>query len=32
VRQVIVTTDLDSHRAIDIPADLRAAIERFMAE
>jgi 4-hydroxybenzoyl-CoA thioesterase len=32
VRQVIVTTDLDSHHAIDIPADLRAAIERFMAE
>lgn len=32
VRQVIVTTDLDSHRAIDIPADLRAAIARFMAE
>ena len=32
VRQVIVTTDLDSHRAIDIPADLRAAIARFMAQ
>jgi 4-hydroxybenzoyl-CoA thioesterase len=32
VRQVIVTTDLHSHRAIDIPADLRAAIARFMAQ
>ncbi|MBN8508049.1 MAG: acyl-CoA thioesterase [Burkholderiales bacterium] len=31
VRQVIVTTDLDTHRAVDIPADLRAAIARFMA-
>ncbi len=29
VRQVLVFTDLDTHRAIDIPADLRAAIERF---
>jgi 4-hydroxybenzoyl-CoA thioesterase len=29
VRNVIVTTDLDSHRSIDIPADLRAAIARF---
>ena len=27
MRQVLVTTWLDSHRAIDIPADLRAAIE-----
>lgn len=27
MRQVLVTTSLDSHRAIDIPADLRAAIE-----
>jgi 4-hydroxybenzoyl-CoA thioesterase len=26
VRQVLVCTSLDSHRAIDIPADLRAAI------
>jgi 4-hydroxybenzoyl-CoA thioesterase len=29
VRQVLVFTDLDTHLAIDIPADLRAAIERF---
>jgi 4-hydroxybenzoyl-CoA thioesterase len=29
VRNVIVTTDLDSHRSIDIPVDLRAAIARF---
>ena len=29
VRQVLVFTDLDTHRAIEIPADLRAAIERF---
>jgi 4-hydroxybenzoyl-CoA thioesterase len=29
IRQVLVTTDLHTHRAIDIPADLRAAIERF---
>ena len=29
VRQVLVFTSLDTHRAIDIPADLRAAIERF---
>jgi 4-hydroxybenzoyl-CoA thioesterase len=28
VRQVIVTTSLETHQAIDIPADLRAAIER----
>ncbi len=28
VRQVLVTTSLDTHRAMDIPADLRAAIER----
>jgi 4-hydroxybenzoyl-CoA thioesterase len=28
VRQVLVTTSLDTHRAVDIPADLRAAIER----
>jgi 4-hydroxybenzoyl-CoA thioesterase len=26
MRQVIVTTSLDTHRAVDIPADLRAAI------
>jgi 4-hydroxybenzoyl-CoA thioesterase len=30
-RQVIVTTSLDSHRAVPIPPDLREAIERFMA-
>jgi len=28
LRQVIVTTSLDTHRAIDIPPDLRAAIAR----
>ena len=28
VRQVIVTTSLDTHQAIPVPADLRAAIER----
>jgi len=27
-RQVLVTTSLDTHRAVDIPADLRAAIVR----
>jgi 4-hydroxybenzoyl-CoA thioesterase len=30
-RQVLVFTSLDTHRAIDIPADLRAAIERFQS-
>jgi 4-hydroxybenzoyl-CoA thioesterase len=29
MRQVIVTTSLDTHRAVEIPADLRAAIARF---
>ena len=29
VRQVVVTTSLETHRAIEIPADLRAAIEAF---
>ena len=29
VRQVLVVTSLDTHRAIDIPADLRAALDRF---
>jgi len=28
MRQVLVTTSLDSHRAIDVPADLREAITR----
>ena len=28
-RQVIVSTDLDTHRAVALPADLREAIERF---
>jgi 4-hydroxybenzoyl-CoA thioesterase len=28
LRQVIVTTSLQTHRSIDIPADLRAAVER----
>ena len=29
MRQVLVFTSLDTHRAVDIPADLRVAIERF---
>lgn len=29
VRQVLVTTDLDTHRAIAIPDDLRVAIDAF---
>ena len=32
IRQVLVTTDLETHRAIHIPADLRAAIETFASE
>ena len=28
-RQVLMTTSLETHRAIEIPADLREAIERF---
>ncbi len=32
IRQVLVTTDLDTHRAIHIPADLRAAIETHASE
>jgi 4-hydroxybenzoyl-CoA thioesterase len=28
LRQVLVTTSLDTHRAIDIPSDLRSAIAR----
>ena len=31
VRQVLVFTNLDTHRAIDIPADLRAAMAAFTA-
>ena len=31
VRQVLVFTDLDTHRAIPIPPDLRRAIEPFTA-
>jgi 4-hydroxybenzoyl-CoA thioesterase len=31
LRQVVVATSLDIHRAIDIPADLRAAIARACA-
>jgi 4-hydroxybenzoyl-CoA thioesterase len=31
-RQVLVFTDLDTHRAIDIPGDLRAALERFISK
>ncbi|MNC99189.1 hypothetical protein D3C83_173900 [compost metagenome] len=30
MRQVLVLTSLESHRAIELPADLRAAVERFM--
>jgi len=29
VRQVLVTTSLETHQTIDVPADLRGAIERF---
>lgn len=32
LRQVIVTTSLDTHCSIDIPDDLRSAIERFSNE
>jgi 4-hydroxybenzoyl-CoA thioesterase len=28
MRQVLVTTSLDTHRAIELPADLRAALLR----
>lgn len=31
VEQVLVTTSLDTHESIEIPADLRAAIERNLA-
>ena len=31
LRQVIVTTSLATHQSIDIPHDLRAAIDRFAA-
>lgn len=30
--QVLVTTSLDDHKAVPIPPDLRAAIERFLAQ
>jgi 4-hydroxybenzoyl-CoA thioesterase len=30
-RQVLVTTSLDTHRAVDIPADIRAAVARTTA-
>jgi 4-hydroxybenzoyl-CoA thioesterase len=32
IQQVLVFTSLDTHRAIDIPADLRSAIERFTSK
>lgn len=32
VRQVVVTTALDTHRAVQIPADLRAAAEMFLLD
>jgi 4-hydroxybenzoyl-CoA thioesterase len=31
MRQVLVSTSLDTHRAIPIPDDLRRAIERALA-
>lgn len=31
VRQVLVFTSLDTHRAVDVPADLRAAIDAFQS-
>ena len=31
LRQVLVTTSLDSHRAVDIPSDLRQAVARAAA-
>ena len=31
IRQVLVCTSLDTHQAIDIPHDLRSAIQRFAA-
>jgi 4-hydroxybenzoyl-CoA thioesterase len=31
MRQVVVTTSLETHAAIEVPADLRAAIERGAA-
>ncbi|MCC7455600.1 MAG: acyl-CoA thioesterase [Nitrospira sp.] len=31
MRQVVVTTSLRDHRSVAMPADLRAAIERFVA-
>jgi acyl-CoA thioesterase FadM len=32
IRQVLVFTSLDTHRAIDIPTDMRSAIERFTSK
>jgi len=32
VRQVLVFTSLDTHRAVDVPADLRAAIDAFQTQ
>ena len=32
IRQVLVFTSLDTHSAIDIPPDLRSAIERFASK
>jgi 4-hydroxybenzoyl-CoA thioesterase len=32
MKQVLVTTSLETHRAVEIPADLRAAIERVHPE
>ena len=32
VRQVVVTTALDTHRAVELPADLRTAAEAFLLD
>jgi 4-hydroxybenzoyl-CoA thioesterase len=32
VQQVLVFTSLDTHRAVDVPADLRAAIDAFQSQ
>jgi len=32
VRQVLVFTSLDTHRAVDVPPDLRAAIDAFQTQ
>jgi len=32
MRQIIVTTSLQTHRAIAVPADLRSAVERYASQ